>query len=270
MSKNVAKQRLSLKEAGLMALLAMGSAMLSGCECDGDCNVPVTTASTGGAATPTPSPTPSPTPTPAPAPIACPDSQRFCKMNSNGDILPDSATSWTCVQENRPKAGGGVDRFFWEVKTDDNGLRDKDWLYAKTGTNAAGACGSGTAPATAGCSVASYIAAVNAGTRPCGSTRTCDLPKHRDLIYMALPSSVFTSGGTIPSAKYSPPAAYFPEVMSPPYSYITDMGCFPWSVECQVRYDVTTLTGRTLNDISLDMAASTTSNMSGYLRLQCE
>lgn len=46
----------------------------------------------------------------------------FTKLDSNGNPLPASATSWTCIRDN-------VTGLIWEVKTDDGGLRDKAWNY---------------------------------------------------------------------------------------------------------------------------------------------
>ncbi len=53
----------------------------------------------------------------------------YTKISNSGAALPDSATlgsgsnDWACTKDN--KTG-----FIWEVKTDDNGLRDKDWVYS--------------------------------------------------------------------------------------------------------------------------------------------
>ena len=46
----------------------------------------------------------------------------YTKLDSSGQALPASATRWDCVQDN-------VTGLTWEVKTDDDGLRDKDWSY---------------------------------------------------------------------------------------------------------------------------------------------
>ena len=46
----------------------------------------------------------------------------FTKLDSNGNTLAASATSWHCVQDN-------VTGLIWEVKTDDGGLHDKDDQY---------------------------------------------------------------------------------------------------------------------------------------------
>ncbi|CAK0768082.1 hypothetical protein CCP3SC5AM1_540008 [Gammaproteobacteria bacterium] len=47
----------------------------------------------------------------------------FTKLDENGNSLPATATSWSCVKDN-------VTGLIWEVKTDDGGLRDKDNTYS--------------------------------------------------------------------------------------------------------------------------------------------
>ncbi|MBP8289539.1 MAG: DUF1566 domain-containing protein, partial [Chromatiaceae bacterium] len=46
----------------------------------------------------------------------------FTKLDANGNALAASAGAWSCVRDN-------VTGLTWEVKTDDGGLRDKDWTY---------------------------------------------------------------------------------------------------------------------------------------------
>ena len=62
----------------------------------------------------------------------------FTKLDSNGDALTASATQWSCVQDN-------VTGLIWEVKTNDDGLHDKDdsytWYNTDPATNG-GAVGS--------------------------------------------------------------------------------------------------------------------------------
>lgn len=47
----------------------------------------------------------------------------FTKLDTNGGALPASAGAWSCVRDE-------VTGLIWEVKTDDGGLRDKDWTYS--------------------------------------------------------------------------------------------------------------------------------------------
>jgi len=89
----------------------------------------------------------------------------FTKLDGNGDPLPASAGSWVCVRDN-------VTGLVWEVKTDDGGLRDKDWRYSwystdssgnrknpgiQTPSGNAGVCGD----TLAHCNTQEYSAAVN-------------------------------------------------------------------------------------------------------------
>ncbi|OQX15620.1 MAG: hypothetical protein BWK73_06255 [Thiothrix lacustris] len=159
---------------------------------------------------------------------------------------------------------------FWEVKSDDAGLRDKDWTYAKTG--AAGTCG-GT---LAACSPSAYVTAVNAApTRPCGSTRSCRLPTHPELIYLSFPEALLTpvvAGGvpttagkvTSTTTGYTPPAAFFPDMM-------TDGFYFNSSDARQVAYGVSIPAGSSVDAISLlGMAPAVGSDLAGHIRLICE
>mgnify|MGYP000011674377 FL=1 len=47
----------------------------------------------------------------------------FTRLNANGDEQDASADTWSCVRDN-------VTGLVWEVKTDDGGLQDKDYLYS--------------------------------------------------------------------------------------------------------------------------------------------
>lgn len=46
----------------------------------------------------------------------------FTKLDDQGFPLPSNAANWSCVRDN-------VTGLIWEAKTDDGGLRDKDWRY---------------------------------------------------------------------------------------------------------------------------------------------
>ena len=67
----------------------------------------------------------------------------YIKMDSQGNYLPDSATSWVMVRDN-------VSGLMWEAKTDDGSVHDKDntytWCDNNPDTNGgnAGTCGNGT------------------------------------------------------------------------------------------------------------------------------
>ena len=46
----------------------------------------------------------------------------FTKLDADGAPLPAAAPDWVCVRDN-------LTGLVWEVKSDDGGLRDKDWTY---------------------------------------------------------------------------------------------------------------------------------------------
>lgn len=48
--------------------------------------------------------------------------QRFIKIDKSGAVLADDASQWSCVYDSQTQ-------FLWEEKTDNGGLRDKDWQY---------------------------------------------------------------------------------------------------------------------------------------------
>jgi hypothetical protein len=85
----------------------------------------------------------------------------FTKLDANGNPLPASATQWSCVRDN-------VTGLIWEVKTDDGGLRDKDWTYswynpdANTNGGSAGSADRGNnCYDPARCDTHKYVADVN-------------------------------------------------------------------------------------------------------------
>lgn len=252
-----------IKTSGLVLAMVLCASLLSACDCDGDCNTStatsaVSTTTTPAVVAPTPTPTtPVVTPTPTtPVAARCADA-RFCKYDSTGTMLDDSATAWSCVQD---KLLGN----FWEVKTDDAGLRDKDWTYTKAAASV-GACG-GT---VAACSAAAYATAVNAGTRPCGPTRTCALPSHAELIYLALPSEAFpqpdgNAKRTTVTRSYAPNPTFFPEA-------VPDAFYFNSTDARQVNYTAVIPTGAAFNNLSDEgMAPAATDDMAGHIRLICK
>ena len=107
----------------------------------------------------------------------------FTKLDSGGNPLPASAPAWDCVRDN-------VTGLVWEVKTDDNGLRDKDWTYTwynsdpstndgNAGSQGSNTCG-GTLPSNQ-CNTQAYVRAVNAlSPALCGYT-DWRMPKVKEL-----------------------------------------------------------------------------------------
>ncbi|WP_457671444.1 Lcl domain-containing protein [Thiolapillus sp.] len=55
----------------------------------------------------------------------------FTKLDANGNPLPPSAVSWSCVKDN-------ITGLVWEVKTTDGGIHDKDNTYRWGGLTAQG------------------------------------------------------------------------------------------------------------------------------------
>ncbi|TAN64868.1 MAG: DUF1566 domain-containing protein [Methylobacter sp.] len=85
----------------------------------------------------------------------------FTKISSTGAALAANAKTWNCVKDN-------VTGLMWEVKTDDNGLHDKNWRYSwyepdnsKNGGNV-GAQNGGSCGSTSACDTDAYVKAVNA------------------------------------------------------------------------------------------------------------
>lgn len=85
----------------------------------------------------------------------------FTKLDANGNPLPASATAWDCVRDN-------VTGLIWEIKTDDNGLRDKDRIYVWCNNNAAtnggyrGLCDTENCSPNPRCDTEKFVQDVNA------------------------------------------------------------------------------------------------------------
>ena len=132
----------------------------------------------------------------------------FTKLDSTGQPLADDAPSWDCVRDN-------VTGLVWEVKTDDNGLRDKDWTYtwynpdsATNGGNA-GSTGSNTCGGFLSnqCNTLAYAAAVNALTPKLCGFSDWRMPTREELRTI------------VNSATFNPAIAtsYFPRTVSNAY-----------------------------------------------------
>ncbi len=93
----------------------------------------------------------------------------FTKIDSAGNPLPASATSWDCVRDN-------VTGLMWEVKTSDSGLRDASWTYTwynsdnDTNGGDAGTANGGTCYDTSNCDTEKFVAQVNGSGGICGNT----------------------------------------------------------------------------------------------------
>jgi len=104
----------------------------------------------------------------------------FTKLDANGNPLAAGAATWSCVRDN-------VTGLSWEVKTDDGGLRDKDWTYswynpdsATNGGSAGYADYGNNCFNPARCDTQKYVADVNAQGL-CGA-HDWRLPDPRELL----------------------------------------------------------------------------------------
>lgn len=257
----------TIKQMTLVLAMVLSASLLSACNCDGDCDIPPTSTADTDTAPVTPDPAePDPVdPDPVDPDPAEPDepattaecTTRFCKIGSDGERLDPDASEWSCVEDTLLGK-------FWEVKTDDGGLRDKDWSYAATGD--AGACGDSLGDGVA-CTTDAYVAAVNASDpRPCGPTRTCSLPPHADLMFLAFPDEFFPTSGqfTTETRSYEPDTAFFP-------NYIPGGLYFNATDGRQVNYEAVIDAGSSVDAISLlGMAPPATPETAGLVRLSCE
>ncbi len=78
----------------------------------------------------------------------------YTKLDVEGNALPADSASWSCVMDESGKV--------WEIKSDDGGLLDKDWLYQYDGSS--GLLSVGTDYPCTGiyaCNPMSYIEAMN-------------------------------------------------------------------------------------------------------------
>ena len=112
----------------------------------------------------------------------------FTKLDDAGQPLADqtvnyATTPWSCVKDN-------VTGLVWEVKTNDNGLRDKDWSFSwyepnlPNGGNAGLAVGPGSCDLAGSCNTSAYTARVN-GSNLCGFN-DWRLPSSQELMGIVL------------------------------------------------------------------------------------
>jgi hypothetical protein len=128
---------------------------------------------------------------------------KFTKISATGEALPANATEWHCVKDK-------VTGLMWEVKTDDGGLHDKDWIYSwyepdasKNGGDA-GKQNGGSCQGSR-CDTLAYVRAVNKASW-CGH-RDWRLPARREL------------ASIVSLDRYDPAmdTAYFPKTQSTGY-----------------------------------------------------
>lgn len=147
----------------------------------------------------------------------------FVKLDAAGAPLADqaaafSSTPWDCVRDN-------VTGLTWEVKPDDNGLRDKDWTFSwfdSSGNDSGdrGLRNGGVCADTTNCDTQKYIAAVNAAG--ICSLNDWRLPSRSEL------SSLVHYGAT--AAPFID-AGFFPDVAGPAYWSVSSAGPVAWGVD---------------------------------------
>lgn len=163
----------------------------------------------------------------------------YTKIANDGSELPpetglgDAPGDWACTRDN-------VTGLVWEVKTDDGGLRDKDWLYTWYYANPAdnggdpGAVGSDTCGGTIGseCNTDAYVTVMNTTTL-CGFDNW-RMPSAEELVGLAHYGIVAKPGaGTPPTID----GDYFPNTITDAAWYWTrdalaqvDFPIFAWFV----------------------------------------
>jgi hypothetical protein len=138
----------------------------------------------------------------------------FTKIDSVGNQVDEDAdtttTAWECVQDN-------VTGLMWEVKTDDDGLRDKDWTYSWYNTDSTanggdeGTSNGGSCYSSADCDTESYVTAVNS-VALCGHD-DWRMPSYAELLSLVDSSATAYNSGADPTIDID----YFPNTQESLY-----------------------------------------------------
>ncbi|TCT19843.1 DUF1566 domain-containing protein [Thiobaca trueperi] len=110
--------------------------------------------------------------------------------------LGSDANDWACTRDN-------VTGLIWEVKTDDNGLRDKDWTYTWFNGTTGTPDGTNNCNPNTRCDTDKFVADVNTAGL-CGFSSGWRLPTRRELL------SIVHLGASSPAID----TAYFPNTVS--------------------------------------------------------
>jgi hypothetical protein len=147
----------------------------------------------------------------------------FVKLDGAGVPLADQSaafgsTPWDCVRDN-------VTGLTWEVKPDDDSVRDRDWTFSWFDSNGSdsgerGMRNGGECADTTNCDTQKYIAAVNAAG-------TCGLDDWRLPSRSELSSLVHYGGAAAPLVD----GGFFPDAASAAYWSISSAGPLAWAVD---------------------------------------
>ena len=160
----------------------------------------------------------------------------FTKLDANGNDLPAGAILWSCVRDNHTG-------LIWEVKTDDDGLHDKDdrytWFSTNSSTNGGhvgyendggGTCHGYDANNSATyCNTQAFVARVNTQSL-CGAS-DWRMPSREELVNIV----DFGSFDPAIDTNYFPNTIEFPSYWTG--SPFADRGDYSWNVRFQTGWD---------------------------------
>ena len=146
----------------------------------------------------------------------------YVKLDSSGNILPDSATSWAMIKNN-------VTGLIWENKTDDGTIHDMDNTYTWYDSNPASNAGNAGFPGN-GTDTEDFINALNDANF--GGYADWRLPTIKELSYL-VNNGIPHPGPTIDSN-------YFPKTRSSFYwsaNTLSDNNLSAWGISFDYGYD---------------------------------
>jgi pimeloyl-ACP methyl ester carboxylesterase len=152
-----------------------------------------------------------------------PTSDKYTKIDSNGNALDASATSWDCVKDN-------TTGLMWEVKTNDGGLRDQKWGYTWYDSNDAykgTSSGTDICKTKGRCDTEKYTQDVNAQTL-CGK-KDWRIPNRDESMTLVF----CTVGGILFRCFDESKSSYFPNTKTSWFwsslTFVSNMGYVAWA-----------------------------------------